>query len=236
MFLVQNPPFLYLAQRFERLGADFGALRNMTCIQAWGSSSLNWRKKCQKPEHQLLELSLFGQRWCWYHFRLRPPQRRRRGPRPPPSVWCAAGSLCHCRRRGHTEHWCRFDIDLWTPCRDCSKKTVFNEHIWYYVNMYVQTYVHIGKLCTYMYVGMSPTWSAQNFLFSSEKIGLGHSCGHPYFETSPCMYIMGMEYNKQILFDMCASKNVAQTSSFDITIAKAPTALRKHSPYSKGPK
>ena len=98
--------------------------------------------------------------------------------------------------------------------------------------MYVQTYVHIGKLCTYMYVGMSPTWSAQNFLFSSEKIGLGHSCGHPYFETSPCMYIMGMEYNKQILFDMCASKNVAQTSSFDITIAKAPTALRKHSPYS----
>ena len=49
------------------------------------------------------------------------------------------------------------------------------------------------------------------------------------------MYIMGMEYNKQILFDMGASKNVAHTSSFEITIAKAPKALRKHSPYSKGP-
>ena len=71
--------------------------------------------------------------------------------------------------------------------------------------------------------------------FHLKKIGLGHSCGHPCFETSPCMYIMGMEYNKQILFDMGASKNVAHTSSFEITIAKAPKALRKHSPYSKGP-
>ena len=36
-------------------------------------------------------------------------------------------------------------------------------------------------------MGMSPKWSAPNFLFSSEK-RLGHSCGHPYFETPPYVF------------------------------------------------
>ena len=36
-----------------------------------------------------------------------------------------------------------------------------------------------------MNMGMSPKWNAPNFPFSAEKNGLGHSCGHPYFETSP---------------------------------------------------